>query len=150
MSKLKERIFKDLVEAMKKKEALRLDTLRLLKAEIMKFEVAGKAKVQAEDSDVLPLVTRLIKQRREAAELFRKGAREEMAQKEEAELKILEEYLPTQLTAGELEKIVRETMEQMGAKDKSTMGKLMGAVMGKVKGQADGITVKTVVEKLLS
>ncbi|MBI5186330.1 MAG: GatB/YqeY domain-containing protein [Nitrospinae bacterium] len=150
MSDLRKRIFSDLIEAMKKKEAVRLDTLRLLKAEIMKFEVSGKAKVEAGASEILPLVTRLIKQRREAAEQFRKGGREEMAMKEEAELKVLEDYLPAQLTAGELEQIVREAIEQVGAKDKAAMGKIMGVVMGKVKGKADGATVKSTVEKLLS
>ncbi len=150
MSNLKERIAKELIEALKKKETVRLDTLRLLKAEIMKFEVSGKTKIEAEDSDVLTMVSRLIKQRREAAELFRKGDREEMAQKEEGELKILEDYLPPQLSNEDLGKIVRETMEQVGARDKSAMGKIMGSVMAKVKGQADGNAVKNIVVRLLS
>lgn len=150
MSNLKERITKDLTEAMKKKDTLRLDTLRLLKAEIMKFEVSGKTKVEAGDAEILTLVGRLIKQRREAAEQFRAGGREEMARKEEAERVILEDYLPPQLSAEALEKIVRETMEEMGVKDKSGMGKLMGAVMGKVKGQTDGTVVKAIVERVLS
>ncbi len=150
MSSLKERITKDIIEAMKKKESLRLDALRLLKAEIMKFEVSGKTRVEAKDADVLPLVSRLIKQRREAAELFRKGDREAMAQKEEGEIKILEVYLPPQLSEEAIEKIVRETMEQVGAKDKSGMGKVMGPVMNQLKGQADGKVVKSIVEKLLS
>ena len=150
MSNLKERITKDLTEAMKKKDSLRLDTLRLLKAEIMKFEVSGKTKVEAGEEDVLTLVNRLIKQRREAAEQFRAGGREEMARREEEELTVLQDYLPPQLSAEALEKIVRETMTQTGVKDKSGMGKLMGAVMGKVKGQADGTAVKAIVEKALS
>lgn len=150
MSNLKERITKDLTEAMKKKDSLRLDTLRLLKAEIMKFEVSGKTKVEAGEDEVLTLVNRLIKQRREAAEQFRAGGREEMARKEEEELKILQDYLPPQLSAEAIEKIVRETMTQTETKDKSGMGKLMGAVMGKVKGQADGTVVKAIVEKVLS
>ena len=150
MSNLKERITKDLTEAMKKKDSLRLDTLRLLKAEIMKFEVSGKTKVEAGEDEVLTLVNRLIKQRREAAEQFRAGGREEMARKEEEELKVLQDYLPPQLSAEAIEKIVRETMTQTGTKDKSGMGKLMGAVMGKVKGQADGTAVKAIVEKVLS
>ena len=150
MSKLKKRINTDIIDAMKKKETLRLDTLRLLKAEIMKFEVSGKTKKEAEDDDIIPLISRQIKQRREAAEQFRKGNREEMALKEERETKILEEYLPPQLSAEELEKIVQETITQLGTKDKSAMGKIMGAVMGKVKGQADGNAVKSIVVKLLT
>ncbi len=116
----------------------------------MKFEVSGKEKKEAGDADIIPLVSRMIKQRHEAAELFRKGNREEMAEKEEGEAKILQEYLPPQLSQEELEGIVQETITQVGAKDKSAMGKVMGAVMAKVKGQTDGNTVKGIVGKLLS
>ncbi len=150
MSSLKERIVTDLTDAMKKKDASRLDTIRLLKAEIMKFEVSGKEKKEAGDADVITLVSRMIKQRHEAAELFRKGDREEMAEKEEVEAKILQEYLPPQLSQEELERIVQETITQVGAKNKSAMGKVMGAVMTKVKGQTDGNIVKGIVGKLLS
>lgn len=150
MSELKKRIHKELIEALKKKETLRLDTLRLLKAEIQKFEISGKTRKETDDSDVISMVFRLIKQRRESAELFRKGDREEMAKKEEDEIKVLEDYLPPQLSEDELEKIVRETISQLGATDKSAMGKVMGAVMGKVKGQTDGNAVKNIVGKLLS
>ena len=126
MSKLKQRIDAEIIDALKKKETMRLDTIRLLKAEIIKFEVSGKTKIKATDEEIIPLVSRLIKQRREAAELFRKGDREAMAQKEEDEIKFLEEYLPPQLSAEELEKIVRGTIRQLGASDKSAMGKVMG------------------------
>ena len=150
MSKLKQRITSDLTDALKKKDALRLGTIRLLKTEIMKFEVSGKTKKEAEDADIIPLVSRLIKQCREAAEQFQKGGREEMVQKEEGEIKILEEYLPPQLSTEEIEKIVQETITQLGAKDKSATGKVMGAVMGKVKGQTNGAAVKSIMETLLS
>jgi hypothetical protein len=150
MSKLKERIALDMKEAMKKKETLRLGTVRLLKAEIMKFETSGKAKKEAEDSDIIPLISRMIKQRRDAAEQFRKGTRDEMAQQEEDEINVLQDYLPPQLSNEELEKIVKETISQLGANDKTAMGKVMGAVMGKVKGQTEGTVVKNIVGKLLS
>lgn len=150
MSKLKERIESDLIEAMKNKQSLRLDTLRLLKAEVIKFELSGKTKVKAEDDDIIPLISRLIKQRRESAGLFRKGNRDEMALKEEEEIKILQEYLPPQLSNEELEKIIKETIAEVGTNDKSAMGKIMGAVMKKVKGKADGAAVKSIVGKILS
>ncbi len=150
MSNLKERIATDLKEAMKKRETGRLDTIRLLKAEVMKFEVSGKEKKEAEDADIIPLVSKMIKQRHEAADIYRKASREEIAVKEEGEAKILEEYLPPQLSPEELEKIVQETITQLDAKDKSAMGKVMGAVMAKVKGQTDGNAVKDIVGKLLS
>ncbi len=149
MSNLKEQITSDLTDALKKKESLRLDTVRLLKTEIMKFEMSGKTRKEAKDDDIISLISRMIKQRHEAAELFRKGHREEMAKKEEAEIKILEDYLPPQLSKEELENIVKETISQLGANDKSAMGKVMGAVMGKVKGQANGAAVKSFVMKML-
>ena len=150
MSNLRKRIISDLTEAMKKRETSRLDTIRLLKAEMMNFEVSGKSKKEADDSDIIPLISRMIKQRHESAELFRKGGREEMAEKEESEVKILQEYLPPQLSGEEIEKIVRETIAQFNTNDKGTMGKVMSTVMAKVKGQADGTTVKGIVGKLLS
>ena len=149
MPNLKERVTSDITDALKKKENLRLDTVRLLKTEIMKFEMSGKSRKEAKDDDIISLIPRMIKQRHEAAELFRKGNREEMAEKEEAEIKILKDYLPPQLSNEELEKIVKETISQLGANDKSAMGKVMGAVMEKVKGQANGAAVKSVVIKIL-
>ncbi len=149
MSNLKERVTSDLTDALKKKENLRLDTIRLLKSEIMKFEMSGKTRKESKDDDIISLISRMIKQRHESAELFRKGKREEMATKEEAEIKILQDYLPPQLSNEELEKIVKETISQLEANDKSAMGKVMGAVMGKVKGQASGAAVKSIVVKLL-
>lgn len=149
MSNLKERVNSDLTDALKKKETLRLGTIRLLKAEIMKFEMSGKTKKDAKDDDIIPLISRMIKQRRDSAEQFRKGNREEMAKNEEEEIKILQGYLPPQLSHEDLEKIVKETIAQLGANGKPAMGKVMGAVMGKVKGQADGAVVKSVVVKML-
>lgn len=149
MSRLKSRIIEDLTQAMKSKETFRLGTIRLLKAEIMKFEVSGKTKIEAQDVDIVSLVSRMIKQRRESADIFRKGDREEMADREEGEIEVLKDYLPPQLSDEETEKIVRDTIEQLGAKDKSAMGKVMGPIMKKVKGQADGKKVKSIVEELL-
>tara|TARA_B100000315_G_scaffold108403_1_gene99499 strand:+ start:1637 stop:2089 length:453 start_codon:yes stop_codon:yes gene_type:complete len=149
MPNLNERVTSDLTDALKKKETLRLDTIRLLKTDIMKFEMSGKTRKEAKDDDIISLISRMIKQRHEATELFRKGNREEMAKKEEAEIKILQDYLPPQLSNEELEKIVKETISQLGANNKSAMGKVMGAMMGKVKGKADGAAVKSVVMKML-
>ncbi len=150
MSSLKERVNSDLTDAMKKKETLRLGTIRLLKAEITKFEMSGKTKKEAEDDDIISVISRMIKQRRDSAEQFRKGDREDMAKNEEEEIKILQDYLPPQLSIEDLEKIVKETISELGANDKSAMGRVMGAVMGKVKGQADGNAVKDVVMKMLT
>jgi uncharacterized protein YqeY len=144
---LKEQIVADMTAAMKARTP-DLDALRMLKADIMKYEVSGANKV-ATDDVVLDLIKRAIKQRKEAAEGFEKGGNKAMAQKELDEIKVLEKYLPEQMSEEEVKKIVQETIAQMNA-GPADFGKVMGAVMGKVKGQADGSVVNKVVKELLS
>ncbi len=146
---LKDQIIKDLTDAMKARNELKLGVLRMLKADIMKFEVSGANK-EATDEVVLDLIKKGIKQRKEAAEGFHKGGNEEFAQKELEEVKILEPYMPEQMGENEVKKIVEETISQTGASGSADFGKVMGAVMGKVKGQADGGVVNKVVKELLS
>lgn len=144
---LKEQIVADMTAAMKTR-APELDTLRMLKADIMKYEVSGADKV-ATDDIVLDIIKRSIKQRREAAEGFTQGGNTASAQKELDEIKMLEKYMPEQMSEEEVKKIVQETITQMSA-GPADFGKVMGAVMGKVKGQADGGLVNKVVKELLS
>lgn len=132
--------------AMKAKDPS-LDTLRMLKADIMKYEVSGADK-QATDEVVLDIIKRNIKQRKEAAEAFEKGGNTQAAKKELDEIKILEKYMPEQMSEDQLWAIVQETIEQLSA-GPGDFGKVMGAVMGKVKGQADGGMVNKVVKDLL-
>ena len=146
---LKEQIIKDLTEAMKAKDELRLSTLRMLKAAIMNYEVSG-ADMVATDDVVVDLVKKGIKQRKEAAEGFEKGGNKEAAQKELDEIKILEAYMPEQMSEDQVKAIVQETITQTGASGPQDFGKVMGAVMGKVKGQADGGMVNKVVKELLT
>lgn len=145
---LKEQITKDLIEAMKAKEELKLSVLRMLKADFMKYEVSGADKV-ATDDVVVDLIKKGIKQRRDAAEGFHKGGNEEAAQKELAEMKILEEYMPEQMGEEEVKKVVQEVIDQLKPAGPQDFGKVMGAVMGKLKGQADGGLVNKVVKELL-
>jgi hypothetical protein len=144
---LKNQIISDITQAMKAKDELVLSTLRMLKAEIMKYEVSGKD-MEATNEIVIDLIKRSIKQRKEAAEGFEKGGKTEAAQKEMDEMKILEKYMPEQMGEDEVKKIVQETIDQMSATE-SDFGKVMGAVMGKVKGQADGNIVSKCVKDLL-
>ena len=143
---LKEQIVTDMTAAMKAR-APELDTLRMLKADIMKYEVSGADK-ETTDEVVLDIIKRSIKQRKEAAEGFEKGGNTQSMQKELDEIKILEEYMPEQMSEDEVKKIVQETIDQMGA-GPADFGKVMGAVMGKVKGQADGGLVNMLVKELL-
>lgn len=143
---LKEQIVADMTAAMKAR-APELDTLRMLKADIMKYEVSGADKV-ATDEVVLDIVKRSIKQRKEAAEGFEKGGNTASMQKELDELKMLEKYMPEQMSEEEVKKIVQEVIAQMNA-GAGDFGKVMGAVMAKVKGLADGGIVNKAVKEAL-
>ncbi|MBU0578310.1 GatB/YqeY domain-containing protein [Patescibacteria group bacterium] len=144
---LKEQIIQDMTAAMKAKDELPLSVLRMLKADIMKYEVSGKDMV-ATDDVVMGIIKRSVKQRKEAAEGFQKGGNTEAADKELEEMKILEKYLPEQMSEDQVKAIVQETIDQLGV-GPADFGKVMGAVMGKTKGQADGGMVNKLVKELL-
>lgn len=143
---LKDQIIADMTAAMKAR-APELDTLRMLKADIMKYEVSGADKV-ATDDVVLDILKRSIKQRKEAAEGFEKGGNHESAQKELDEIKVFEKYMPEQMGEDEVKKIVQEVITQAG--EGAQFGQVMGMAMGKLKGRADGGLVNKVVKDLLS
>lgn len=145
---LKEQIYSDLTQSIKAKGELRTSALRMLKAEIMKFEVAG-AKKEATDEDVIGILQKQVKQRKDSEEQFRKGDRDEMADKEAKEAEILQAYLPEQMSEDEIRKIVEEGIAQTGASSKADMGMVMGAIMPKLKGKADGKLVNQIVMQLL-
>ena len=146
---LREKITADLLASMKAKEEMKLGALRMLKAAVMKFEVSGDKKKDATDEEVLQIIGREVKQRKDSVEAYRKGGRDDLAMKEEAELKILQAYLPAQMSEEELATVAKEIAAQMGATSQADFGKLMGAVMGRVKGKADGQVVSRVVGELL-
>ena len=145
---LKETIIKDLTEAMKARDELKLSVLRMLKASIMNYEVSGADKT-ADDDIIIGLIKSGIKQRKDASEGFKKGGNEESAQKELDEIKILETYMPEQMSEDEVKKIVEETIAQLNA-GPSDFGKVMGVAIGKTKGKADGNVVSKVVKELLN
>ncbi len=135
----------DLKQAQLDRNETRVSTLRLLISEIKNAEISKGGALS--DADTLSIVQKETKKRKEAATAFRGGNREESAQKEEAELKVLESYLPKQLTTEELTKVVEETINEVGATSIADMGRVIGAVMGKIKGQADGGTVSNLVKE---
>ena len=145
---LKETLQQDLMAAMKSKDEASLSAIRLLKTAIMKVETAGEPKV-ATDEEVIQLVGKEIKQRKDSIEQFEKGGRPELAEKEKAELKVLEKYLPPQLGEDEIKAIIKEAMASTGASSKADIGKLMGAIMPKTKGKADGGLVNKLVQEML-
>lgn len=149
---LQEDIKKEMVEAMKAKDEIRLRVLRGLITLFTQELTATKRtpKDILEDDEVLTLIRRSLKQRVEAASQFRSGDREDLAKNEDEEAEILKKYLPAMLSEGEIKKVVVGKIEQMKITDKKDMGKLIGAVMGELKGKADGSIVKKIVEENLS
>lgn len=147
---LQEQLQQDLVTAMKSQDKVKTSVLRMLKAAIMKFEVSGKEKIEAKKEDVVRLLKKEISQRQDSIEQFKAGNRMDLVANEKVELVILQSYMPEMMSEEALEKIVKETVAEMGVTDPKMMGKVMGAVMAKVKGRADGVMVKTVVQRILT
>lgn len=148
MTTMKARLQADMTEAMKSRQQLRLDTLRMVKSATKLREVAEMRELN--DSEVLQVLRTLIKQRRESVEQYLKGGRNDLAEKETTEIEILEAYLPPALTTEELEKIIEETLVEMGAPQAQQMGLVMKSVMGKLAGQnVDGKRVSELVKAKL-
>ncbi len=138
----------DLKNAQLAREEVKVSTLRLLLSEIKNGEISKGANLS--DEDIISVIQREVKKRKEAAAGFRSGGREESAVKEESESKTLEAYLPEQLSNEELTKLVEESITELGASSPADMGKVIGAVMGKVKGKAAGGAVSSLVKEKLS
>jgi len=148
---LSERVDTELKEAMRAKDATRLGVLRMLKS-ALKYGAIEKAGAEGElnDADAVQVIRKQVKQRQDSIESFEKGGRPELAEKEKAELAILNSYLPQQLPPDELVKIVRETITEVGATSKAQMGAVMKALQTKIAGRADGKTLSAEVQKQLS
>ena len=146
---LQEKIQSDLAEAMRSKEALRLSVLRMMKSAVKNKEVD---KMRAlEEAEVLSVLNTLVKQRKDSVEQFRKGGREELAQKEEAEVKIIEEYLPAGASDEDIRRAIEEAVQETGAASIKDMGKVMKATMIRLAGKsADGSRVSQLVKDKLS
>lgn len=149
---LTQKIRVDMTAAMKAKDDLRVQTLRGALAAFVNELVAKSRKPTEElaDNDAVTVLKRLAKQRKEAAEVYGKGGRAELAEKESKELKIIEEYLPQMASREEIEKVTRAKKDELGVTDATGLGKLTGAVMKEFAGRADGNDVKAVVQSILS
>lgn len=145
---LEERITNDMKEAMKKKDALRLSCLRMIIADIKNAVIAKQKDLK--DDDIIDILQRQIKQHKDSIESFKKGDRQEMADKEQKELLIIQSYLPQQLGEDEIRNIITDSIAQTGAQGAKDMGKVMAAVMPKIKGRADGKIVNKIVLELLN
>ena len=145
---LRERLHDDTTAAMRSGDALRRDVLRMVQDSIYKTEKFKR--VTLSEEDLLGIVTREVKTRRESVEAFRNGGREDLASKEEAEIAILSGYLPTALTEDELRALVDEAVTATGASNARDLGKVMGWLSPKVRNRADGKVVSGLVAQALA
>lgn len=145
---LKERIRQDMLKAAKGRDSLALSSLRMAVAAIQNGEIEARGELA--DEAVVRLLGTLVKQRREAIELYRKGNRPELAEKEAQEIVVLTRYLPETLSAGEIEGLAGDTVREIGAKGPADLGRVMKELMPKVAGRADGKAVREIVQRLLA
>lgn len=145
---LKERLSEAMKEAMKAKDSVRLNTIRMTRSAIKNKEIEQKQEL--DDTAVMAVISTMLKQRREAASVYREGDRIELAEQEEAESVILQEFLPAQLSEDELREIVEAAVTECGATSMRDMGKVMQAVVAKTTGRADGKLVSAMVKTRLS
>lgn len=147
---IKDKIQQDLKEAMLAKSEEKLSVIRMLKSAIQYYEIQkGGAGYSASDEDVIDVVGREIKKRKESIDLYEKGNRQELADKEKRELDILNKYMPEQLSEEEIKKLVDKAMTQTGATSMQDMGKVMGLLSPQIKGKADGGMVSSIVKERL-
>lgn len=145
---LKEKINEDIKTSMKSGDKVRLETVRSIRALILEFEKSGAGR-EINPDDEMKMLTSSVKKRKDAIAQYKNAGRNDLAEKEEAELKIIMEYLPKQLSEDEISETIKMIAGEIGAKGKEDFGKLMPAVMKELKGKADGKIVKSMVEKLL-
>lgn len=144
---LSERLNEDMKQAMKNQDKFKLSTIRMVRATMKNLEIDLKRTLN--DNEVLDILSREIKQRKDALQEFEKAGRDDLAAQVKAEAEILAEYLPEQLTEEEIKVIVQQTIQETGASSKAEIGKVMSALMPKVKGRADGKLVNQTVQQLL-
>ena len=144
---LRDKLEDDIRDSMRSRDQSRLDALRFLKAAVQAAEKNdGKA---LDDQLMTDVVSKQVNDRRESIRMFQQGGRTDLATKELAELRVLEDYLPPQLSPEELEKLIRDLVSEVGATSIKDKGKLMGRLMPQVKGKADGTVVNELVTQIL-
>jgi len=147
---LEEQIQQSIKEAMKAKDAIAMSATRAIKGEILLFKTSEGGSREVTDGDILKMIQKLVKQRREAAEQFIAGGRQDLADTELAEAAVMEKYLPKQLSVEEVKAKVQEIIAEVGATSIRDMGKVMGAANKALAGLSDGRTISSVVKELLS
>ncbi|MBM7554722.1 GatB/YqeY domain-containing protein [Thalassobacillus pellis] len=146
---LQERLNQDMKQAMRNKEKDKLTVIRMVKAALQN-EAIKHGRGELSEEEELTVLARELKQRKDSLQEFKEAGREDLVEKLNFEIEILQAYMPKQLSEEELEQVVQETITEVGASSKKDMGKVMNAIMPKVKGKADGSQVNKLVMKHLS
>lgn len=144
---LKEQLLEDLKIAMRDKDVIRKNTVQMTRAAVLQVEKDNK--VTLDDDGILDIISKEVKKRRDSMPEFEKSGRQDLIDSLKAEIEVLLQYLPQQLTEEELEPIVRQAVEETGAASVKDMGKVMQAVMPKVKGRADGKMINQIAKRIL-
>ena len=147
--KLEDQVNNDIKEAMKAKARVRLEALRGIKKEIIEAKTAKGAGDEVSDDDIIRIIQKMVKQRKDAAELFKSQNREDLAEKEMEEIEAIKDYLPAQLSKEELETAVKAIIEKVGATSMKEMGKVMGMASKELAGRAEGKEISAMVKVLL-
>ncbi|MBQ9878276.1 MAG: GatB/YqeY domain-containing protein [Bacteroidales bacterium] len=146
---LEQQVQEDIKQAMKAKDTVAMNATRAIKGQILLFKTSEGGSKEVTDGDILNMIRKLVKQRKEAAEQYTAAGRQELADNELAEAAVLEKYLPKQLSAEEVKAKVQEIIAQVGATSIKDMGKVMGVANKALAGLSDGRTISTVVKELL-
>ena len=146
---LTERINDDLKTAMKSGDKTRLETLRMLRAQIIEFEKSGSNREMAND-DAMKILLSAVKKREESLEMYEKASRQDLVEKESKEISIIQEYLPKQMNREEAEVIIGKIVAETGASSSKDIGKVMPVVMKELKGKIDGKVINEIVKQKLT
>ena len=136
--------------AMREKNKVALESLRAIKSAILLLQTQSGAKENPDDSEITKLLQKLVKQRKESASIFRDQGRVDLAESEEAQIEVISQFLPEQLSVEEVEKVVYEVIHSVGASSMKEMGKVMGMANKKLAGKTDGKLIAQIVKKRLS
>lgn len=147
---LQNKVMEDIKAAMKAKDTIGLESLRAIKSALLLAQTEKGAGGEMSDTDEIKIIQKLVKQRKDSAAIFKEQGREDLAEPELAQVAVIEKFLPTQLSADEIEKVVIEIIESSGASGMKDMGKVMGMVSKQLAGQADGKTISGIVRAKLT
>ncbi|MCK0136813.1 GatB/YqeY domain-containing protein [Arenibacter sp. S6351L] len=146
---LQQRVMEDMKAAMRAKDTVALESLRAIKSALLLAQTETGPGTELSEEDEVKLVQKLVKQRKDSAAIYKEQGREDLAEPELAQALIIEKFLPEQLTEEEIEKVVVQAIDAIGASGMKDMGKVMGIVSQELAGQADGKTISTIVKKNL-